>query len=221
MATSETTQGWLWFCVAIVKAVAWPFVVAIAFWRLKPLLAILLKGRTIQLEGFGVKATVSAVEQQQAASESPAAQRLAPVESPLPPTINRPALDQMEQEIRTAIATLPEDAREPTMVRALAISRLIGAHEYIYNRIFGSQIAGLRRLDEGGPVTIQKTREFFGVYEKQYPAIYENYGFDGWLGFMTSNLLVTRTADRLEASKYGHDFLVYLREARLTDAKAG
>jgi hypothetical protein len=38
---------------------------------------------------------------------------------------------------------------------------------------------------------------------------------------MVTSGLVARDGDTLTATQFGHDFLVYLREARLTEAKLG
>ena len=219
MTAQNIAGSWPWFLVELIKALAWPIVVGIAAWKLTPLLASILGGRKVEVEAFGVKATVSAAERQQGASDNPAAQHLPQAGAAPPPIASRPALDMLEQRIRNDLVAYPQNDREAVLVRALAISRLVGAHEYIYNRIFGSQILGLKRLDEIGGTTVEQAREFFQPFASQYPDVYSKYGFDGWLGFMTSNGLVTRDDSRLEASAFGHEFLVYLREARLTELK--
>ncbi|MEJ0038477.1 MAG: hypothetical protein WDO68_20760 [Gammaproteobacteria bacterium] len=53
----------------------------------------------------------------------------------------------MEQRIQELVAAIPPADRQAQLVRALAISRLLASHEFVYNRIFGSQIEGLKRLD--------------------------------------------------------------------------
>jgi len=219
MTTSEIVGGGPWLVVEMIKALAWPIVMGVSVWRLTPLLASLLAGRKVEVEAFGVKATVSAAERQQEASTNPATQNLPQAASTPPPIAGRPALDMLEQRIRADLNAYPEDGREAILLRALATSRLVGAHEYIYNRIFGSQILGLKRLDEIGGATVEQAREFFHQFAVQYPDVYAGYGFDGWLGFLTSNALIARNVDRLEVTPFGHDFLVYLRDVRLTESK--
>ena len=80
-------------------------------------------------------------------------------------------------------------------------------------------VAGLKQLDEARTSTIEQAREFFAPYAARFPEVYATYGFDAWLGFMTSNFLVTRINDQLEVSEFGHDFLIWLREVRLTEKK--
>jgi hypothetical protein len=50
---------------------------------------------------------------------------------------------------------------------------------------------------------------------------YATYAFEGWLSFMLNNGLVERTGDTLRSTVFGNDFLIYLREQRLTENKLG
>jgi hypothetical protein len=54
-----------------------------------------------------------------------------------------------------------EDEKRDLFIRVLAQSQLEATFERIYNMIFGSQIAGLRRLNELGRVSIEDARAFF------------------------------------------------------------
>ncbi len=199
------------------KALAWPIMTGVGVWRLTPLLASLLAGRKVEVAAFGVKATMSTAERQQDAPANPAT--LTPATAAPLPLIDRPALCILMQRIRANLDTHPKDGREFVLLKELAISRLVGTYESIYNRIFGSQILCLRLLDDAGRATVEQAQEFFRPYAVRYPEVYAAYQFEGWLGFMTKNELVTRNEDRLEVAPFGHDFLVYLREARLTEAK--
>jgi len=172
----------------------------------------------VEWQGFGVRASVRALEQQQntATAESPVSKP--PVAAKVAPLPDRPALQTLQQSIQGLIANLPQQEREAALIRGLTIARLVGQHEFVYNRIFGSQIAGLKRLDELGSVTTAQARDFFENHEKQFPAL-EKYGFDNWLGFMLNNELVAREGGNLKITVYGHDFLVYLVEARLVESR--
>ena len=202
----------------LIKVVAWPVVVVVLGWRLRPVFLALLGGREVELEGFGIKAKVRGVEQQQSAGDNPVKTPALPAGAPLP-TLNRPALTAIEQTIQTQLVGIQQTEREPQLIRALAAARLLSGHEFVYNRIFGSQIEGLKRLDEAGSVTVEQAREFFKPYAERFPQLYSTYPFESWLGFMINAALVRREGDRLFPTEYGHDFLVYLREARLTEAK--
>jgi hypothetical protein len=213
---------WLTFGVEFSKAVAWPIAVAIMAWPLKKLLAEVLRfpNREVNVEGFGVKAKIGPAEQQRSTEENPAKPET-PVA--LPPPLPEPsvAVKVLEDSMR---ANLPSNQtpsqQNEYLLRLLADTRIRAGHEFVYNRIFGSQIAALKALDENGGATVAEARVFFEPYAKQFPQVYDTYGFEGWLGFLTANALVLQTDEWLTASEYGHDFLVYLRTARLTEAKA-
>jgi len=210
------------FVVEMTRALAWPIVACVIAVRFWPMVGNLLRNRAVQtVKAFGTELVLEdASSNQKDAPENPsatAAKAIVPDNSALP--TNRPALDELVQQVRTQFDRLPETERVPAMIGTIARSRLFWTHEFIYNRIFGSQIAGLRRLDELGKVTIEQAREFFTPYAHKYPEQYRDYGFEGWLNFMVSNGLVSKEGDKLRATVFGHDFLVYLREMRLTEDK--
>ena len=75
-------------------------------------------------------------------------------------------------------------------------------------------------MNEVGRATVDDAREFFKPYAEQFPQVYNNYGFDGWLGFLKNNTLVVQNGNLLEISDFGRDFLLYLTDKRLTENKA-
>jgi hypothetical protein len=63
---------------------------------------------------------------------------------------NSPAIERLERQLHTqlsAITNVSEDEKRDLLVRILAQAQLEAAFERIYNIIFGSQIAFLRRLN--------------------------------------------------------------------------
>jgi hypothetical protein len=204
--------------VEFVRAIAWPLAILIIVWRIRPALMTVLQGRHVELQGFGIRAIVRALEQQQntPAVESPVTKP--PVAAQIAPLPDRPALQSLQQTIKGLVAQIPQQDREAALLRGLSIARRVSKHEFVYNRIFGSQIVGLKRLDEVGSVTTTQAREFFETHAKQFPTL-EKYGFDNWLGFMVNNELVAREGDNFKITVYGHDFLVYLVEARLVESR--
>lgn len=214
-----SAHEWFSLIVALIKALAWPIAVGVIVWRLGPKFLDAIRGRSVNVEGFGVRASFTTVEQQITSVDSPVNRPALEPPTPGPGPVVREAVTLLEQGIIKELGKYPPTAREPTLINALATTRVKGAHEFNYNRIFGSQIAALRLLDERGSATIEEARTFFGAYAKQYPHIYAKYGFDGWLGFMLNAQLMKRTADTLTTTPFGHDFLVYLREVRLSETK--
>ena len=207
--------------VEFFKAVAWPVVTALIALGYKPEIVSGLPAflrRKIAIEGFGVKASIDAAEQQKSSAENPAQESLAQTSalSPRP----RKAVNILELHIGRDLDGFASDRREPALIRALAERSLVAGHEFTYNRIFGSQIAGLKRLDEVGVVTVEQARAFYQPYGENFPQIYSNYGFDGWLGFLRINNLVNQNGSSLQLSDFGKDFLIYLTEKGLTESKA-
>jgi hypothetical protein len=211
-----TPQEWVSFVLSALKAIVWPVALVIGA---RLVLPRLIGSRKFEFTGYGIKvAAAEQQEQQQQSIAQPPDRSALPATNPLPAP-NRQAIQTLEDGLRVELARLPQQDRENVLLRALATQHLIGQHEFHYNRIFGSQIAGLKRLDEIGSTTVDQAHEFFEPVAKQYPKVYKKYGFDGWLGFMLTSKLVAREGDKLTATQFGHDFLVYLREARLTEAK--
>jgi hypothetical protein len=213
-----TPHDWALLAVDLVKALAWPLAVGAIAWRLGPGFLEALRGRSVKVEGFGASITV---EQQVTSPDNPINGPGLDRPARPPAVVLRETVQLLEQRIKADLAQYAQADREPALINALAAARVAGTHEFHYNRIFGSQIAGLRLLDERGSATVAEARTFFEPYARQYPQVYSTYGFDGWLGFMLKAKLVDRTGDRLTTTPYGHDFLVYLREVRLTEIKPG
>ena len=225
----------LWFVVMLAKALAWPIVVTAAICAVRPHLGKVAESfghRGVTVKGFGVEAKFDALEQQKESKAINSAKLgAAPVTTAVVPAATSSALAPpptaaaalLEQELSASLDDLHLDAagQRAILLRELTTSRLQKGHEYVYNRIFGSQILALKRLDDRGGLgaTVQDAKTFFEPYVQQSPEFYARYGFDGWLGFLVSNRLIKRDGDRLEATEFGHDFLVYLVDSRLSVEK--
>lgn len=207
--------------VEVVKAAAWPAVLLIVALTYKGQLTAILPSvmrRKIEFEGLGFKAKIDATEQQQAAAENPATEKL-PTAQSLDPS-PREAVNVIEVKLTQDLKGIEADKKEAILLRALAQSRLEAGHEFTYNRIFGSQIAGLKRLNEVGRVTIDDARQFFNNSAENYPEIIRrSYTFEIWLGFLLGNELIKQYGSLLEITEYGRDFLSYLIHRRLSEIK--
>lgn len=208
--------------VELVKALAWPIAAVIIVLSFKVELrsflpTFLRRKMEIELPG-GFKAKIDVAEQQQ--GDNPAAAPTLDNQKPILDPSPRLAVNIIEGRIRRESESIDPTKKEQILLRALAQSRLQAGHEFTYNRIFGSQILGLKRLNEAGRATVDDARQFFKLYADQFPQIYANYGFDGWLGFLKSNTLITQTGNTIEITDFGRDFLLYLTEARLPENKA-
>lgn len=208
----------MWF-VELVRALAWPITVVVVALAFKSeFLAFIppMLRRKIELElPGGFKAKIGAAEQQQGGNPTDKKLDENPAIKPSP----RAALNLIETRLRGELESMDAARKEPVLLRELAQSRLEMGHEFTYNRIFGSQILALKRLNEVGCATVDDAREFFKPYAEQFPQIYSNYGFDGWLGFLISNSLIVQNGSVLKISDFGRDFLIYLTDRRLTESK--
>lgn len=216
-------MSWLSAVVEIVKAIAWPIVVFLAVWRFRTeiiaFLSLIPKGKKFEVDMLGVKARIDVAEQQQSGQQNPAVEKI-DITFSLDPS-HRQAVNLIEQRLHAEIKALDSNKREAILVRALALSRMEAGHEFTYNRIFGSQILGLKRLNEMGRASIDDAREFFNPFAEQFPHIYANYGFDGWLGFLKNGGLIVQTNSFLKITEFGRDFLIYLTDRRLAENKPG
>jgi hypothetical protein len=164
--------------------------------------------------------------QQQAAQAATVANNPAPGQlREFPGMVRTPAIERLERQLHTqlsAITNLSEDEKRDLLVRILAQAQLEAAFERIYNIIFGSQIAFLRRLN--GPalrLSVEDAHSFFEPYARQFPQIYANFTFNQWLDFLKNVGLVTQNGDLIEITDLGRDFLVYITARGRIDQKPG
>jgi hypothetical protein len=206
----------------LLKVVAWPCAVVLVVWWLRAAIRQFLEsiaGRKMQVQlPGGIAATIEAAEQQQVVAENPISERISEEPTVFAPS-PRPALNLMESALRTQLNQVDRNNREAVLLRALSTARLDGGHEFTYNRIFGSQITALKRLNEVGQATVDDARAFFAPYASQFPQLYSTYGFDSWLGFLTNSGLVTQTGNTIAITDIGRDFLLYITDKRLLENK--
>jgi hypothetical protein len=208
--------------VDLARVAAWPSAVVFLALKFKPELLSAVPSlfrRKVEVEALGVRASIDAAvaEQQQAVAENPAEEKLSQTSS-LDPS-PRPAVTRIENEMRNELQAIDPGKKEAVLLRYLAQARLDRGHEYNYNRIFGSQIGFLKRLNEVPRITVDQARDFFKHYADQFPQVYSNYSFDAWLNFMTVNALAVRNGNDLEISEIGRDFLIYIINQRLLENK--
>ena len=208
------------WAVELVSAVAWPTVVVLVLYRIPSTAWSTLPDLLKRKWEFGipglVHAKMDAAEQQH--GDGPSKEKLDPA-SPGPSINPRPAAANIETMLRKELQTVDAEKQVDVLLHALVFSRLLGSHEFVYNRIFGSQIQGLKGLNERGRVSVDEGRRFYQTYADRFPVLYDTYTFDQWLGFLLSNQLVTKNDNNLEITVFGQDFLRYLVDLRLTESK--
>ncbi|RWX30664.1 hypothetical protein EHI47_14535 [Rhizobium leguminosarum] len=164
------------------------------------------------------------VAEQQGSSNNPASANL-PAEpgaampgSQLPPP-PRVAIQLIEDELRSDLEKIPQEARVPMLLRALADTRIRAGHEFVYNRIFGSQISALKALNERGPIPDHDAMREFEPLKTQFPEVYGKYEFGDWAGWLERMSMVTHQNGVYAITPLGRDFLFYLVDTGLTENK--
>lgn len=218
----ELINQWLWFTVHLAHMVAWPLVVALVVWWVRAGILKLLNSlaeRTLIVKApGGFEASIGAVTAQDlGAGMTITEARISP--TPLAGPSARPAVAQLEGELRHQLVGVEPTQQNALLLRELAETRVRVGHESIYNRIFGSQIVAIRELDTRGSATMADAKQYYDSLIPRFPTVYPAYPFDGWLDFMISVGLMSRDGELLRPTVYGHDFVVYLTENRLSGDK--
>lgn len=126
--------------------------------------------------------------------------------------LERQLHDSLEREV-------PDGQRVDRLVRLLAEARITAAFEAAYRVIFGSQIQGLRTLNErGGAVLEGEVRKYFEEVSAKFPDVYGSFSFEEWLGFLLRQGLVERGA-KINITPLGIDFLHFLTARQLPENK--
>jgi len=222
----EVISQWLWFIVSILRIAAWPLVILLVVWWNRESILKFLKSLpdrpfTAKAPG-GFEVNVGAATSQ-GGGDAGTQITEAPI-SATPPalvvTATRPAITYLEGELRQQLAGTPDLTQQNNLLlRALAETRIRAGHEAIYNRIFGSQLEAMKTLDTRGSATVADAKQYYDSLIPRFPNMYPGYSFESWLGFMVGVGLVSREGERLTPTFYGHDFLVYLTENRLSGEK--
>jgi hypothetical protein len=221
----EVISQWLWFIVSLARIAAWPLVIAlVAWWNRASILKILnsLAERALTAKapgGFEVNVGAATSQGREAGTQIAEA----PI-SPTPPALAaiavRPAITYLEGELRQQLVGIPDPVQQNNLlIGALAETRIRAGHEAIYNRIFGSQLEAMKTLDIRGSATVADAKQYYDTLIPRFPTMYPSYPFDSWLGFMVNTGLVYRDGERLTPTVYGHDFVVYITENRLSGDK--
>jgi hypothetical protein len=127
------------------------------------------------------------------------------------PALNIPFIDDLEADLIRQTEEIEEAGRVPVLVRTLSITRAVYFHEYVYNRIFGTQIAALRALrDKGGACSEGDAVDFFRMAANSFPEFYATFTFDRWLNFLLANQLIRSVDSKLVLTPRGQDFLRHI-----------
>lgn len=208
------------------SSVAWPVVVIVLLWPLRRLLrggvpggftkwiANLRRG-AVKLPG-GIEAEIElAAAQKEGAEGLSSPTGLTPAQIPVG---QEDLIAQLEVNFREQLKPLADaTAREDVLIRAIALARAQGSHEWIYNRIFGSQIVAMDAMREKGEITMQEMRDHFDrLFQPPIP----DFTFESWLNFLTSLDLARLGANGFALTPTGTAFLRYVESNNLSKGKA-
>jgi hypothetical protein len=130
------------------------------------------------------------------------------------------AIASLETKLNSDLMDVHEEERLDLLVHRLAIVQLTGIFERIYGAIYGSQIAGLRELARTGKVTMADALKYFDKAKSDRPEL-SNVEFAAWLEFLRVFNLIKIESDTISITDLGRDFLLYLTQANLNEAKSG
>lgn len=133
----------------------------------------------------------------------------------------RTSLMIIKSSIERDLYNFPENERETKLLIALSEARLFLHFERVYRLIFGSQIEGLNYLRKNFKATISEATAFYDEKRSLYPDFYDNFSFEKWIGFLEDNNLIHNNDGIITLTDIGLDFLIYVTESRLNDAKPG
>lgn len=187
----------------LIKGIAWPLailLIALIFKRdLKNILPRIRKAGPAGIE-------LDSLEQQQRAPV-PKEDRhtgLGPVS---------PIVELKEEAIRKDLELYKPEAREPALIRNLALFQFWASFENAYGIIFGSQIRALRQWNSVGRVNLHDARSFFEREAKAaFPEAYKDASFESWAEFLRARGFISFEGDEEVVTDLGREFLKFLSD---------
>lgn len=127
---------------------------------------------------------------------------------------------EVETAIRGQAAKVAAGDRENWLIHGLVIGYIYFDYERIWFSIFGSQIGALQKLNDGA-MRRQDLVPLYAVAAQLSPAVYTQYSFDQWIGYMRSQTLIREDGEFVSITVKGRDFLKFLiDEGRSSNQRA-
>jgi len=128
--------------------------------------------------------------------------------------LKSPLIADVEEKLKADFARNGLTAGEPETLRVtttlLATSMVIAEFERLYNVIWTSQIEILRASNDRS-LTVEEIRKHYDQAAARTPVVYEKDSFDRYLGFLTTQLLLTKTtAGQYGITVKGRAFLAFM-----------
>jgi hypothetical protein len=94
------------------------------------------------------------------------------------------------------------------------IKNITAYFKNIYNKIYGSQIRLLNKLNNKKQ-PVGKVKEFYKKIKNIYPQIYSSYSFDKYLNYLKSEQLIKRNKENFQITDRGKDFINFMEKKDL------
>jgi len=124
--------------------------------------------------------------------------------------------DESRHEITKALINLQGQERETVLIESVVSLTWGLTFYYIWTSIYGSQVRALNELNRH-QLTRETLHPFYAEAALAYPHIYANYGFEKWIGFLRSYVLIIDIDDRIGMTIKGQAFLKFLLDCSLSD----
>lgn len=186
------------------KVLAWPAVAVLALLRYRPEIRSLLHRLR---EGGGAKFDPLPPGQ----GDTTVVSNSAALVMSFPRT---PASQQLERTIRAApdlVARTDPAQREEYLVAAMARIAVQAQFDFTEAYIFASQVAllGYLNIRPQGESANTLRQIFYDPATVQYPEMYGDYSFDNYLAFLQRTTMLTRTADLVQITEMGTEYLAW------------
>jgi hypothetical protein len=136
------------------------------------------------------------------------------VVEPLIKGLDSPLIEESEQLMRKDFekrGISAQEDRERALFRISAAFVVAYGFEQLHNTIWASQWHALHFVNtRPDGVMLSELRGFYDRAAQQFPAWYQNYTFEQWLGFMESSMLLANMGGRKVISVRGREYLKFL-----------
>lgn len=177
----------------------------------------------------GVKLTGQAQPQTPITPADSALPQPAPTSQPAETSANLeplPLTEAIEAQMSEALDQRFHNNLQPkidALKRALAIQRVLHAHEFNYRVIFGTQLQFLKALNEASVKNTAQAQPWYDEYKRRITdgAV----SFEDWLSFLTSCGYIEVAAGeissvrRVDITALGRDFLIWMVSYRVSEVK--
>ncbi len=127
---------------------------------------------------------------------------------------NKSTIDEQNEFITQALNlnSISEVDEKVKILKKYSILLILAVKfNWLYTRIFGSQIKILIFLNSVKDADIKRIKDFYIEAQNKFPETYKTYSFDEYLMFLKSNQLLTVAENNLVSiTDYGKDFISYI-----------